>query len=142
MDDSSNNKLDLSGILVILFISIACLSLVRLGISHFWGIKEIGSFFEAPRPYTTQYYVYLFSERNSVKNYRLPADLNIDNDCENDGETSTCFDLVSLEKAYFPNGGYLYFNDCILDMKKDSSSSCIDQDGVSWNIQFKNEKVK
>lgn len=109
-------------------------------ISRFWGKEEIGSFFEAPRPYNARYYVNLFPDGEKSKNYKMPADLTVDEMCENDGDgNSGCYRLILLDKAYFSNGGSVSFDDCHLEEEK---PSCFDDDGKYWKIEFNKEKVK
>jgi len=127
----------LEGIIIIALILFSLLAMIKYAGGIFLGKKEIGSFFEAKKPYTARYYVYLFGENNNAKNYKLPADITVDT--ESDGETG--FTTIRLEKAYFPNGGFLTFSNCLLEGKKNIADQCQDQNGVNWTIEFKKEKI-
>lgn len=127
----------LEGILITAFVLFAIVALTKPFITKHWGVKEIGHFYEAPTPYTTKYYVYLFGENNEAKNYKLPADITVDS--ESDGDLG--WTTIKLEKAYFPNGGFLYFENCFLEGVKDVADQCEDQNGINWTVEFKKEKV-
>lgn len=102
-------------------------------ISYFWGVNEIDHFFESTRGFTAKYYVNLLEQDNKLK---VPADVHVTHYCD----TESCYRSISLEKAYFENGGYLSFEDCELYL--DSKVSCVDQNHVSWNIEFNKEIVR
>ncbi len=114
-----------------------------------FGNEIIGSYFEKPE-YYAQYYVNLFPEVNSIKNYRLPADVHVFSITE-EGETYEEYrgmehteiytiKYLSLKKIYWPNGGYLVFDESHLIMGE--KVKCVDQDGKEWFIELTNEKVK
>jgi hypothetical protein len=126
------------GVIIIVFVLFSIFALTKPFISKHWGVKEIGHFYEAPMPYTTKYYVYLFEENNKAKNYKLTADITVDR--ESDGDLG--WTTINLEKVYFSNGGFLYFENCFLEGKKDIADQCDDQNGVNWTVEFKKEKAE
>ena len=84
----------------------------------YYGEEIIGSFFEKPA-YRTKYYVNVFLDEKSSKNYRVPADIYIFTKRE-ESSTSGSIDedgivtpsvkfnkKIILEKVYWPNEGYL-----------------------------------
>jgi hypothetical protein len=114
-----------------------------------YGNEIIGSYLEKSN-YRTQYYINLFPNDENSKNYRLPADIHVFTELE-EGETtedrfgqeSTSFSKVkyiTVEKIYWPNGGYLYFEDCFLDIGE--KNLCYDQNNEGWYIELTEEKVK
>lgn len=109
-------------------------------IGHFWGTKEIGALFEAPRPYEAKYYVYLFPDGGKAKNYKVIADIEVDSICVDDGEgNSGCYDAYYLKKAYFTNGGYVEFDECDI---AEPNPYCNDMHDEWWDIEFHKELVR
>lgn len=114
-----------------------------------YGNEELGSYFEK-NEYKTQYYVNIFPENESIKNYRLPAEIHVFSQSEEGPPTQDHFGqeytetyttkYIILNKVFWPNEGYLYFNDCQLEIGE--KILCKDQNGMSWNIELTNEKVK
>lgn len=84
-------------------------------------------------------YVYACpDDDNSVKCYEITADYY--RDCEDEGNGgSSCYSYIT--KMYFPNGGYVEFDNC--DENKESLTCwpIDDRDGV-WKIQLTGEKTK
>lgn len=104
------------------------------------GDEVIGSFFEKSE-YRTQYYAILTPETNSSKNYKLKADIWVFNETSQDYEgRSYTYKVIMVEKVYFKNGGYVYFDDCQVDLNK--KEYCIDQNSRGWYIQLTNTKVE
>lgn len=114
-----------------------------------YGDEIIGSYFEKSQ-YKTKYYVNVFPDDNESKNYRLQADIHVYSDTE-EGETSEdrfgqehtetyTTKYIILEKVFWPNGGYLDFDDCQLEIG--DKVYCSDQDGRYWYIELTNEKVR
>jgi hypothetical protein len=113
-----------------------------------YGDEILGSYFEKFE-YRTQYYVNVFPDDESTKNYRLPAEIHVYSEEEEGEPTEDVYGIehsntyttkyIVLDKVFWPNGGYLDFNDCQLEIGK--KVMCNDQDGVSWNVELTNEKV-
>lgn len=103
------------------------------------GDQAFNSFFEKPE-YHTKYYVNLFPETSKSKNYRLVADIHVYEEEEEYDDKSYLYKVISIEKVYFNNGGYLYFDDCRLEVGE--KTYCIDQKGRGWYIELTNIKVK
>jgi len=114
--------------IIINAIRVLCLSCVVYIIVYAFSIhsKDMGSMFESSN-YKSQYYVYAYPGQEVVKSYKLIADIS-----RTDGE-------YSVDKAYFPNGGYLYFEDGFVYKYKKGSMT--DQDGKDWYIELTTEKV-
>jgi hypothetical protein len=114
-----------------------------------YGDEILGSYFEKSE-YKTQYYVNVFPDDEDSKNYRLPADIHVYSETE-EGETSEdrfgqehtetyTNKYIILDKAFWPNGGYLDFHDCQVEIG--DKVLCSDQDGRNWYIELTNEKVR
>lgn len=112
-------------------------------VSRFYGAKEIGSFFEASKPYEAKYYVYLFSNEDNSKNYKLPADIIVNEECfdfgNGDNKEVECDSFIELERAHFNNGGGISFSDYHIES---GNVSCADKNSKDWKIEFRGEKVK
>lgn len=114
-----------------------------------YGDEILGSYFEKSE-YKTQYYVNVFPDDEGSKNYRLPADIHVYTETE-EGETSEdrfgqehtetyTTKYIIIDKVFWPNGGYLDFDDCQLEMG--DKVLCSDQEGRDWYIELTNEKVR
>lgn len=116
---------------------------IRLTIADSFGDAQIGSFFEK-NDYTAKYFVNLFPNENEAKNYRLPADIHIYyeiNDNEDSFSTTKC---IRLGKIYFPQGGYLIFNDDGINesLTFGEKVSLMDSESKHWDVELIDEKVK
>ncbi len=94
-------------------------------LAGFFLVPQIWS--KNPYKAGTQYFVYLFPDINSSLNYRLPADILIEEDCTG-GE---CEHDIQIETVYLENGSSKYFG-CIVQLKYENF--CKDQDGKEWMI--------
>lgn len=114
-----------------------------------YGDEILGSYFEKSE-YKTQYYVNVFPDDEGSKNYRLPADIHVYSETE-EGETSEdrfgqehtesyTTKYIIVDKVFWPNGGYLDFDDCQLEIG--DKVLCSDQEGRDWYIELTNEKVR
>lgn len=80
---------------------LAIISTILISIQYFSGeSSQIGSWLE--EDWYTQYYVYLYYDKNDVKNYKLPALA-----YRNDGD-------YFIEEIYWPNGNILYLNEEVI----------------------------
>lgn len=123
-----------------LFLVICLLVWSKNTYSRIDGDESIGSFFEKPE-YRTKYYVNLFPEASKSKNYRLAAEIHVYEESDEDYEgNSHAYKVISIEKVYFNNGGFLYFDDCLVEFGE--KTYCIDQNGKGWYIELTNLKVK
>lgn len=94
--------------------------------SYFSGEKEqIGSWLE--NDWYTKYYVYLYYDKNDVKNYKLPALA-----YRNGGD-------YFIEEIYWPNGNTIYLDDEVVPKIK---SEVEDTDGNFYYVVLSTEKVK
>lgn len=114
-----------------------------------YGDEILGSYLEKFE-YKTQYYVKVFPNTVDSKSYVLPADIHVYTESE-EGETmedrfgqehteTYTTKYIILDKVFWPNGGYLVFDDCQLEMG--NQVSCSDQEGIEWYIELTNEKVQ
>lgn len=94
---------------------------------YFIGNTTIGSWFEKSKDYTTYYYVNVFPS-DHTKNYRLKAEISR----ESCGEG--CGRATLVTRAFFPNGGYLDFDNC--DVEFDKQTQCLDQDSNFWDVEL------
>lgn len=91
---------------------------------------QIGSLWEADKYHST-YYVNLFPDLNTSKNYRVKA------------EISRFEGRYYIDKAYFPNGGYITFeNDSWIDINTYEKTYLEDDTGKDWYIELTKERVK
>jgi preprotein translocase subunit SecE len=120
----------LNGLKQLIAITVIVLSLIPI-YKYFYGNEVIGSFLEKTKPYEVQYYVNLFEDTKVTKNYRLKADITVQDR------------NIELEKVYWPNGGYLTFytneNDSLEFNKK---IYCVDSKGTIYYIELTNQKVE
>lgn len=101
--------------------------------------KTPGSFFEKIS-YDAKLYVFVNTDKNSTKNYKLPAEISKYAECDDSGEEASCsspsYHLLSFT---WPNGGYAEFDNCYIGLSR--SSACEDMDGRSYNILLTGMKV-
>lgn len=92
------------------------------------GIKRIGALFEK-REYITHYYVELFPDGSETKNYKVIAEIWAKDNS------------YHLQKAYFPNGGYITVEEDYGDsLNFDEEVSVRDKDGKHWKAQLVDER--
>ena len=121
-----------------LFLVVCLLLCSKSTYSRIEGDEIIDSFFEKPE-YRAKYYVNLFSETSKSKNYRLVADVHVYQETEEGyDDKSHTYKVISIERVYFNNGGYLYFDDCLA--KIGEKTYCTDQNGKDWYIELTNIK--
>lgn len=109
-----------------------------------YGDEILGSYFEKSE-YRTKYYVNIFPDRESGENFRLPADIHVysDEQGEETGEnyvSTYTTKYIVVEKVYLPEGGYLDFEDCQIEIN--DKVLCTDQNKKKWYIELTKEKVK
>lgn len=115
-----------------------------------YGAEKIGSIFEKSR-YKTKYYVNLFPDMNSSKNYRVKAEIEADfvewEESDNQGNPiSKSHRVYYINKAYFPSGGYIIFdkeripNDKGVEVRK--KTLLVDTSGRYWWAELTSEKAK
>jgi hypothetical protein len=115
-----------------------------------YGDEELNSFYEKPE-YRTQYYVNVFPDNYDTKNYRLPSDIYVFSETM-EAENRSSDDYIGggsndyytekyiiLEKVYWPNGGYLEFEDC--QLIQGERVKCIDKNEDIWYIELTDHKV-
>lgn len=78
--------------------------------SYYWGTARPGAFLERGQDYEAKMIVRLYPDDSEAKNYELPADIS-----KLDG-------YYRLDRVYWPNGGYVDFDDC--DVVIDEKSTC------------------
>jgi hypothetical protein len=116
--------------IVNLFLAICLLVWSKNTYSRISGAESIGSFFEKT-DYRTKYYVNMFPEASKSESYRLPAMIHV-----YDGSDK----VISIERVYFDNGGFLYFEDCQVEIGE--KTYCTDQRGRRWYIELTDLKVE
>lgn len=101
-----------------------------------FGVKRIGALFERSE-YRTRYYVLMYPDSERSKNYKLPAEIDVDSNENEDGS----YRQVNLVRVFFPNGGAVYFNgDESLEFGK--KVTCWDGDGKEWRVELIDQKVE
>jgi len=93
---------------------------------HYFGNEIIGSWFEKPKEYITQYWVYLQPDSKSTKNYRVKGDI----EKISLGEDGWGY---YLRTVYWNNGGSTSFDDCILEP---NGTSCTDISNNSYIVRL------
>ena len=84
------------------------------------------------------YYVLVSKEDSFDKFYQLPAKIEKTyDDKDSDGNSDIYY---SISNVYWPNGGFLYFEDPI-DCDIDQATSGIDQEGRHWHMILTNNKA-
>ena len=103
------------------------------------GSTQIDSIFEKPE-YREQYYIYMYPKESASKNYKLEADIYSNLTEYEDNKVREYF----IEKAYFPNGGYLTFENNLgmTSLEIDKKVSITDDKDKDWEIVLTKEKVK
>ena len=103
------------------------------------GSTQIDSILEKPE-YREQYYVYMYPEGSLSKNYKLEADIYSNLTEYEDNKVREYF----IEKAYFPNGGYITFEDDLrmTSLEIDKKVSITDDENKDWKVVLTKEKVK
>lgn len=96
---------------------------------------------------TYSFYVLM---NNGKKEYTLPAEITIISDTYSEStnqerERLTSHADIYLSKVFFKNGGYLYFDDRIIELNE--KTLVMDQNGIDWdctllNKHANNNKVK
>lgn len=114
-----------------------------------YGDEILNSYLEKPS-YKTKYYVNVFGQNDSVINYRLPADIYVYSENSDSPPTEDYFGReriesyttrhISLIGLHLPDGKYLRFNDCDLEIEK--KVYCQAQNGDQWIIELTNKKVR
>lgn len=133
-------KYILAGIVIV--VAIALWVVVKLIIGSY-GNEQIGSFFEKSE-YTTQYWVYLQPENTAVKSYRVKGDIRRIEGSGGSGEGDYGYPATyRLERIYWDNGGYTYFDDCDITTATTNGKGahCRVDDNISYTIRL-GEKVK
>lgn len=103
------------------------------------GTEIPGSMFEKPA-YDRKFYVNLFKDSDYSKNYRVVGDLHVFRECDGGGDEEECYSVGVVEKATFPNGGYITFDDCRVQLNK--KIYCRDVDFNEWYVELTNVPVK
>lgn len=116
-------------------------------IANTYGEERIDSLFEKSE-YTTKYYVNLFPDEDSAKNYRLPADIHVYHENHEGDETLTSVKCIRIEKAYLPNGGYVSFSyneyneEDEKNLRFGKKVDLTDSSGKNWYVELVDRKVK
>lgn len=120
---------EIQGILVKRFFYLCAFLLLGFALyRYFFGNEIIGSWFEKPYEYTTEYWVYLQPDKNSSKTYRLKGD--IEKLHLGDEEGTGYF----LTVVYWNNGNESYFYDCRLTTNK--GDYCEDDNSKGFIIRL------
>lgn len=116
------------------FIFIGFIFLLSLAIyKYFIGNTTIGSWFEKSKDYKTYYYVNVFPSNDS-KNYRLKGEIERIHCDDPEG----CSKYSKVTRVFFPNGGFLEFDDCPVVF--DKQNQCADQDNRYWGVELTRAK--
>lgn len=100
---------------------------------HFFGNEIINSWFEKPKEYTTQYWVYLEPNPKSTKNYRVEGDI----EKVSLGEDGWGY---YLRTVYWDNGGNIDFDDCQLISTK--GDYCLDNNDNGYTVRLGEKFIK
>lgn len=114
-----------------IFLISFCVSIITMCF-YYWGNKDINSYFSRDN-YITQCYVNAYPESSISKNYKLKADIKVDNGSILGFGNKDVYIL----KIYFENGGYLvphYQDDS--DFKETKKIYIIDQEERHWDIEI------
>jgi hypothetical protein len=98
-------------------------------------VKRPGSFFEKAS-YSGKFYVLVYPEINTVKNYKIPGD--IEKELEDCAPEDSCNSIYYLNNIYWPNGGTTSFSDCSISDKK---SFCTSDDDNDYYIELTSESA-
>jgi hypothetical protein len=126
-------KLSPSSLLVL---SIPLIYLTYIFTYNNWAFEEIGHPFEKAE-YTTHYYVNLFRDKKSSKNYRVTGEIEMVSSCDDE---YGCIRSRLLRKATFPTGDVAKFDECFVELNK--KEHCIDYDHDSWYVELTNIKIQ
>jgi len=93
----------------------------------FWGL--MGSQDIKRKPLGEHCYYVVVQEHKSTKSYTIP------------GKIEKSEDGYHIVNVYWPNGGYLYFEDMPL-CEVDKECSAFDQNGRDWDLKLTNNKAE
>ncbi len=120
------------------FVSITFLLILSFFIvREYWGETWIGSPLQRGS-YRATYYVNAFPGwSEGVKNYRLAAIIAVDNHADSENGESK----YSIEKIYFPNGGYEMIDQIEVLDELYKKCQCEDMSGQEWSIEVTDQRV-
>lgn len=103
----------------------------------FSWVEEPGHFFEK-RSYEGNFYALVFPDKDSVKNYKVPAELTRVTDGDDEG-SSTYYRIDSIT---FPNSGSPTFSECYPNLKTKTLCITDTNEPKDFYIQMTNERIK
>jgi hypothetical protein len=110
------------------YLSLFALALAFLVCQQYWGSTLIGDWpIERPR-YKALYWINAFPGGDEVKNYRLKADVYVDNTSE---------DRYYVSRMYFPNGGHVDMEPLESVTKLHVRYPYTDEDGRQWEVEVR-----
>jgi hypothetical protein len=115
-------------------VSAVILFLLIFGVARInFGNEILGSWFEKPEEYTTQYWVYLEPDSSSTKNYRVKGDIE-----KIKWGTIENTDEYYLRTVYWNNGGESDFVECQITNK--AGDNCYTTEDKNYFVRL-GEKV-
>lgn len=118
-------------------IIVATLGVLNLFLNFYFQNEIIGSYFEKEY-YSTKYYINLYPDKGNTKNYSLKADIQAE---YRDVSMTYC-----MGKIYFPNGGYLTFDNMINSkdhpLKLNEKVLVQDDNAKYWYVELTSRKVE
>lgn len=125
----------------LLIVAFLAYLIIPAALRRWYGQPIIGHWLEKSE-YEAQYYVNVFPEGADVKNYRLPGDIwrTTEYDYGAEEEGAYTYRLTYLMRAYLPNGGYLEFEDCEVEVGE--INACWDQRDRQWDVELTLHRVR
>lgn len=101
-------------------------------------------------PYGGIYAYYVVAKSGIGKEYTLPAEVHIGysestktkHSISGDSEQNVYSDNYIINRIYFKNGGFLYFEDGVEFSAAGKTTSCVDQNGNDWAITLTDKYTK
>lgn len=113
---------------------------------------EIGYHHLETEPLGSRYAYYVIAESSAGKEYTLPAEVVFSYDSDPDirydhtvfdyKEKEEYYDTFIVQRVYFSNGGYLFFEDGLIFKKPNEKISDVDQNGKDWEITLTDRYTK
>lgn len=117
------------------FISLFVLWITYVVFYPYFSQPIIGHIFEKDN-YKTVYYVNLFPQSKVGLNYRLPAEIQVRKNCDEE-----CYRIYSLQRVYFDNNTSLDF-ESEPELEQNKSVVAVDNTGREWLVELTDVKVK
>ena len=114
---------------ILITILLVALPLFAVSIPGHWNEKV---------EYETKLYVNLFPDSRNAKNYRLIGDIQKTRECDGSEDLNDCIDVYRVTKITFLNGGYIEFDECIIESP--NKNYCVDTNENEWYVELTDKK--